>query len=138
MPRFSQASRDKLATAHPDLQRVLNLAIERIDFTVLYGYRSPSEQMELFKKGRVRENGQWRKVGPTVTNLDGKSKLSKHNYSPSRAVDIAPYPIDWRDLDRFEELAEVVKQCAEELGVSITWGGDWPKFRDYPHFELPL
>lgn len=136
MPSFGQKSKDKLKTCHPDLQRVMEEAIKEYDFTVIYGQRSVEEQFELYKKGREFKDGQWVKVGATVTNLDGKTKKSMHNYSPSLAVDIAPYPIDWNDLKRFKEMADVVKKAAEKLGVKIAWGGDWKSFKDYPHVEL--
>ena len=136
MPNFGQKSKDKLSTCHPDIQKVLNEAIKRYDFTVLYGNRTIEEQFELFKKGRTLKDGQWVKTGSTVTNLDGKTKKSMHNYSPSLAVDIAPYPIDWDNLERFKEMAKVVLQCAKELGIELTWGGSWKSFPDFPHFQL--
>ena len=136
MPKFGKQSLDRLATCHPDLQKVMNEAIKHYDFTILYGYRTPNEQFELYKKGRTFQNGKWVKTGTTVTNLDGKTKLSNHNYSPSTAIDIAPYPINWEDLAKFKELAEVVKKAAKTVGVDIVWGGDWKSFPDYPHFQI--
>jgi peptidoglycan L-alanyl-D-glutamate endopeptidase CwlK len=29
-----------------------------------------------------------------------------------------------------------MKAAAKELGVAITWGGDWVSFKDGPHWEL--
>jgi len=136
MPSFSAKSKAILATCHPDIQAVMNLAITRADFTVLYGERSEEEQLKLYKIGRKLVKGVWTIIGKVVTNLDGKIKKSKHNHSPSLAVDIAPYPIDWNDIPRFKKLAVIVKQCADELGIAITWGGDWKKFIDYPHYEI--
>ena len=136
MPNFGQKSKDKLSTCHPDIQKVLNEAIKRYDFMVLYGNRTIEEQFELFKKGRTLKEGKWVKTGSTVTNLDGKTKKSMHNYSPSLAVDIAPYPIDWNNLERFKEMAKVILECAKELGVNLEWGGNWASFKDYPHFQL--
>lgn len=136
MPSFSVKSKSILATCHPDIQKVMHLAITRTDFTVLYGTRTEVEQFELFKVGRKLDKGAWTIVGKVVTNLDGKIKKSKHNHSPSLAVDIAPYPINWNDISRFKKLAVIVKQCADELGIKITWGGDWKRFIDYPHYEI--
>ena len=136
MPKFSKQSLDKLSTCHEDLQKVMHEAIKHIDFTVLYGYRTPEEQFELYKKGRKLVDGKWVKVGTTVTNLDGKAKKSNHNYNPSRAVDVAPYPIDWNDIQRFKDLAIVIKEAAKTVGVDIVWGGDWKSFKDYPHYEV--
>ena len=136
MATFSKASLAKVVTCHPDLQKVLHEAIKHYDFTVIFGHRTVEEQFELYKKGRKLVDGKWVKVGSTVTNLDGKSKKSNHNYSPSYAVDIAPYPIDWNDLGRFKTLADVVKKTAKDLGIELVWGGDWKTFRDYPHYEV--
>lgn len=136
MPKFSKRSQENLATADIKLQQLFNEVIKEFDCTVIYGQRTPSEQFELFKKGRELKDGKWVKVGPTVTDKDGTIKKSKHNYLPSKAVDVCPYPIDWNDIKRFRELAEVVKRKAKELGIDITWGGDWKTLKDYPHFEI--
>ena len=136
MAVFGKKSKERLATCDERIQKVLNLAIQYLDFTVICGARTPDEQFELFKQGRELKYGKWVKVGATVTNIDGKTKKSMHNYSPSKAVDIAPYPIDWNDIERFKQLAVVIKRCADSCGVTIEWGGDWVSFKDYPHFQL--
>jgi len=65
---------------------------------------------------------------------------SLHVIGPGRpvslAVDAGPWPLDWNDINAFSMLALVVKSCALELGVSITWGGNWETFKDYSHYEL--
>lgn len=144
MANFGSKSKERLMTCESDIQRVLELAIQKYDFVVLCGVRTPEEQFELFKQGRKLVNGKWEKTGSTVTNIDGKTTKSMHNYIPSKAVDIAPYPIDWNNLDRFKELSKVILDCAKELGISLTWGADWDmdgnieehKFKDFPHYEL--
>ena len=136
MPKFGESSLNKLSTCHPDIQKVMNEAIKLFDFTILYGYRNPQEQMELYKVGRkLNDKGVWEIVGKTVTNLDGTAKKSKHNYKPSKAIDIAPYPIDWNDIERFKVMSLVVLKCAKDLNIKLEWGGSWT-MRDYPHFEL--
>jgi len=63
---------------------------------------------------------------------------------PSLAVDVAPYPIDWNDRERFCYFAGYVKGIAKSLGTELRWGGDWDRdtqvkdnnFDDLPHFEL--
>jgi len=101
-----------------------------MDFTILEGYRGEEKQNEAFDTGRSQL----------------RYPESKHNTFPCLAVDIAPYPIDWQDTERFVLLAGVIKAVAHSLEVSdlIRWGGDWDRdgqmtdetFRDYPHFEL--
>lgn len=136
MYKFSKRSKDNLATANIKLQQLFNAVIEEFDCTVIYGHRTPEEQFELFKKGREKKDGWWVKTGKVVTNLDGTTKKSKHNYYPSKAVDVVPYPLDWKDIKAFELLAKVVKAKAEELSIEVTWGGDWVSLRDYPHWEI--
>ena len=135
MPKFGKQSLDRLATCDERIQKVMNEAIKHIDFTILFGYRTPAEQFELFKQGRTLVGKEWKVTGKTVTNLDGKTKMSNHNSNPSKAIDIAPYPIDWNNIQRFLDMAKVVKEAAKTVGVEITYGGDW-KMKDYPHFEV--
>lgn len=120
MARFSKISGQRLSTCDNELITLMNSCIAEYDFSVLCGHRGEAEQNKAFN--------------------EGKSKLkypnSKHNSYPSKAVDIAPYPIDWNDIGRFKELAEIVKKKAKELGIEIEWGGDWGKFKDYPHWQL--
>lgn len=136
MPKFSKRSKDNLATADIKLQQLFNAVIEEFDCTVIYGHRTPEEQFELFKKGREKKDSWGVKTGKTVTNLDGSIKKSKHNYYPSKAVDVVPFPLDWNDIKAFELLAKVVKEKALELNIEVTWGGDWVSLRDYPHWEI--
>ena len=120
MPNFGKRSKERLSTCAEELQEIMNEAITKMDFSILCGTRSKEDQNKAFN--------------------EGKSKLkypqSKHNSNPSRAIDIAPYPIDWNDLERFEELAKIVKEVASSKDIAITWGGDWQSFKDMPHYEL--
>jgi peptidoglycan LD-endopeptidase CwlK len=130
MPRLSFKSKQLLATCHPDIQKVMNEAIKDFDFLVLCGHRTVAEQQRLYAQGRTTP-------GKKVTNIDGVKVKGRHNYKPALAIDIAPYPLDWNDTDRFRLLGAHVKAVAARLGVPLTWGGDWRKFKDLPHFELP-
>lgn len=128
MPSFSSRSRERLDSCHADLIAVCEKVIKTYDFTVLEGHRSNERQDELFHQGK--------------STL--RAGQSKHNASPSMAVDIAPYPIDWNDSKRFFLLAGMMFQAANELGIDLRWGGDWDgdwqhndqSFNDYPHFEI--
>lgn len=130
MPKFSQKSLDRLEQADDRLQLICFEAIKLIDFSVLYSYRTPEEQRRLYAKGRTQP-------GRKVTNMDGTTKRSYHNYLPSYAVDLAPYPVDWADINRFKELAKVIKGVAAKLQIPVEWGGDWKSLKDYPHFQIP-
>jgi peptidoglycan L-alanyl-D-glutamate endopeptidase CwlK len=52
------------------------------------------------------------------------------------ALDVVPYPIDWNNLPRFKALSAFVLAKAAALNVPIVWGGNWPKLKDMPHYEL--
>lgn len=124
---FSVRSWNKLNMdeVHPDIKRLMVEAIKTspIDFTIIETVRSLRKQKENIK--------------------NGVSKTLKSRHIPGfnksglcEAVDIAPYPIDWQDLERFRALAAHIKQTALKLNIPITWGGDWTSFVDMPHYEL--
>ena len=120
MPKFSMASKKRLDTCDTRLQEICNEAIKEYDFIVLCGYRNKEDQ--------------------EVAYLSGASKLrwpnSKHNKQPSMAVDLAPYPIDWKNIQRFKDLAAVIHKIASAKNIPIVWGGEWDSFKDYPHYQL--
>lgn len=120
MPGLSKLSRERLRTCHPDLIRVVEAASQDFDLAVICGYRGKDDQDRAFREGRSKLR--W--------------PQSKHNRSPSLAVDLAPFPIDWDDEPRFKAMAVCVLGHAQRLGVKITWGGSWRRFVDQPHFEL--
>ena len=120
MPSFSSRSKERLLTCDPNLRRVLEEAIKHTDFSVLCGHRNMDDQNRAVSEGRSKLS--WPK--------------SNHNRMPSRAVDVAPWPIDWEDIRRFEQLATHILAAASRLGVEVRWGGHWTTFRDYPHYEL--
>lgn len=136
---FGERSKLRIATCHEDLATVLHaaMATQILDFTVLCGHRATAEQQALYAQGRTRP-------GRIVTNADGVSSRSKHNEYAARAVDVAPWPVDWDDTPRFHRLAGVILAIAAAEGVAIRWGGDWDRdgdttdhrLIDLPHFEL--
>ena len=125
----------KLATCERDLQTIMQEAIKIVDFSIVYGHRTAEEQAELFAKGRTKK-------GNIVTYCDGTEKKSRHNYLPSKAVDLVPYPEGWQDEKRFYYVAGVVMTIADRLWKEgkiekrLQWGGNWKKFKDYPHFQI--
>ena len=128
MYKFSQRSLDNLKNVDERLVRICNELIKRVDYTVIEGFRTPERQKELYDKG--------------FSKIDGITKKGKHNYSPSLAIDIIPYKKGHNPFDgskesdiMFNNLAKEFKQVAKELGINITWGGDW-KFIDKPHFQI--
>lgn len=121
MFKLSQRSLGRLEGVHPDLVKVVKRAIEitEIDFAVLEGVRSQETQQEYLKKG-------------ATTTLRSRH-LTGH------AVDLGAFlgdSVRW-EWPLYEKIAKAVKSAAQELAVPIEWGGDWKKFKDGPHFQLP-
>jgi len=113
-PKFSESSTKKIATLHWDLQTILGIAINKIDFTVIDGYRDATKQEVYFKQGVSTK----------------QFPNSKHNEKPSKAVDLAPYPIDWENRERFVHLAGIIQGVALAKDIKIRWGGDWDSDND--------
>lgn len=128
MPRFGRRSKERLATCHEDLQKVFKEVIKHVDCSVLCGYRNEEDQNKAVASGHSK-----------AQYPDGR-----HNKKPSDAVDVAPYPIDWEDTERFTLFAGFVLGIAKSMDIDLIWGNDWDgdfetkdtNFRDYPHFEL--
>jgi peptidoglycan L-alanyl-D-glutamate endopeptidase CwlK len=124
---FGRRSQERLATVHPDLQRVFNRAIRltEVDFAIWEGRRTVKRQRELYNAGASRTM---------------RSRHLPHlSDGLSRAVDVAPFVggrIRW-DWPLFYRLAAVIKKAAELESVPIEWGGDWRRFKDGPHWQLP-
>lgn len=90
-----------------------------MDVSILCGFRNDLNQNKAYEEGRSQL----------------RFPDSKHNYMPSRAVDVAPYPIDWQDIPRFEEMCDRIELLAEEMGIKVRMGRYF-SFKDYPHVEL--
>ena len=128
MPRFGRRSKERLATCEKDLQMVFNEVIKYVDCSILEGYREKDRQNTLYDEGKTK-----------VRYPNGR-----HNASPSRAVDVTPYPVDWSDRERQTLFAGFVLGVANQMGINLRWGGDWDqdfevkdnRFDDFPHFEL--
>jgi peptidoglycan L-alanyl-D-glutamate endopeptidase CwlK len=119
--KLGSTSLARLKGVHPDLVKVVQRAIEitPIDFTVLEGLRTRDRQKKLVARGA--------------------SKTMNSYHLTGHAVDIAPLvegKVTW-DWKYYHQLAPAVKQAAKELGINITWGGDWKTFKDGPHWQIP-
>lgn len=125
---FGATSKKKLDTCDSRIINIMEKAIEIMDFTVLCGHRDEIEQNKAFNSGRSKLR--WPR--------------SKHNGNPSKAIDVAPFPIDWHDTRRFAYLAGIIIGIADQSGIKLRWGGDWNmdgevkdnNFNDLVHFEI--
>lgn len=126
--KFSPTSVQRLAQCDEQLQHVFNAVLQVCDCTVITGRRPEADQNEMFRTGKSQL----------------KYPQGKHNSFPSKAVDAAPYPIDWKDRERATLFAGLVLGVALTMGIKLRWGGDWDGdwqvkdngFDDLWHFEL--
>ena len=105
-------------------------------------HRSPEEQFALYQKGRQLSVGRWVVVDPAriVTKCDGTIKVSLHNVTPARALDVVVV-VGGKWCWAEAEYAPLGPLASEE---GLRWGGDWDgnpatkeTFVDSPHLELP-
>ncbi len=123
----------RLATCDARLQALFNEVVTHFDCVVLCGHRTKEEQDAAVAAG----------------NSKTPFPKSKHNPSPSKAADVAPFnrpdqPVDWKDRERMTLFAGLVLGIAKVRGIHVRWGGDWDEdtdvkdntFDDLVHFEL--
>lgn len=132
MAKFGKASQEKLATCHPDLQRLFGEVIKHVDCTVICGHRGKAEQDAAVAAG----------------NSKVRWPNGKHNKVPAEAVDVMPFPVDWSDspanIEHLNYFAGIVQGLALSMGIKIRWGHDWDQDEkpdekglvDRPHYEL--
>ena len=128
MPKFGKKSKERLKGVDTKLVNVLNELIKIMDCTIIEGVRSEEKQQEYFKKGKSK--------------IDGITKKGMHQLG--KAIDLAPYPIDWNDRDRFHYMGGMIRGIAKQLNVNVRWGGDWDSdgqtkdnsFDDLVHVEI--
>jgi peptidoglycan L-alanyl-D-glutamate endopeptidase CwlK len=124
MYKFGRKSKKRLKGVDHRLIKVLDELIKVMDVTIIEGLRSEERQKELLEKGAT------------------KVKYSRH--MEGKAVDLAPYPIDWENRDGFHYMGGMIRGIAHQLGLKIRWGGDWNSdgdvkdngFDDLVHIEI--
>lgn len=114
-------SRKKLIGVHPDLVRVYERSVTMTDlmYIVTEGLRSETRQRELYRSGA--------------------STTMKSRHLTGHAIDVAAVvngEVRW-DWPLYHKIAAAMKQAALLEKVPLEWGGDWKKFPDGPHFQLP-
>ena len=128
MPVFGVKSLSELRTCDPRLIAVFEEVVKHFDCTVLEGHRGEELQRKYFREGKSKKD--W--------------PNGEHNKIPSKAVDVVPYPINWKDENRMRYFAGFVVGIGAMMGIKIRWGGDWnmntdltdQTFFDLPHFEV--
>jgi peptidoglycan L-alanyl-D-glutamate endopeptidase CwlK len=125
MGYFSDISKERLSTAHEDLQTLFNEVVKGFDCSIICGHRDKESQDKEYAEG------------------DSKLKWpnSKHNKIPSLAIDAVPYPELYSSDERMILFTGYVLGVAAMLKEQgritneiecgyIKWG--W----DFPHFQI--
>jgi len=134
MYKLSKRSRERLNGIDSVLIEIIEEAIVNspFDFGIPQygGLRTAEDQNKLYQQGRDLP-------GSIVTNVDGYIKKSYHQ--TGKAFDIYAYvdgKASWK-AEHLTAIAEHLKQVAKDCyGIELTWGGDWTKFKDMPHFQI--
>ena len=103
MYKFGKRSRERLKGVDARLVNVLNELIKIMDVTIIEGLRSKERQEQLLAQGKT------------------KTKYSKH--IEGKAVDLAPYPIDWEDREMFHYMGGMLRGLGQSMGINIRWDG---------------
>ena len=114
----------------------MHRVVARRDCMIACGHRTDEEQNDAYERGFSK-----------VQYPD-----SKHNSTPSMAVDVVPWPSKWSDMDCFQELALIIREewakidGIDKQGFKLKWGGNWSytgstidndmNFIDTPHWQI--
>ena len=128
--KLSPRDEAHLKKLHPDLARVVRRCASDWNsadksFFITCSLRTLAEQKKLLAAGASRTL--------RSRHLAGKSNGLSH------AVDLAVKigkDVKW-DEPLFVDLGKRMKAAARAEKVLLEWGGDWKKFSDKPHFQLP-
>ncbi|MBM7650254.1 peptidoglycan L-alanyl-D-glutamate endopeptidase CwlK [Bacillus ectoiniformans] len=121
---------------HPEViekkDALVSKAAEKgIPIVITDGFRSFSEQNELYEQGRSAE-------GNIVTHVEGGESYHNYGLAIDFAIQLDNGQVIW-DMEHDgnkngqSDWMEVV-DLAKDLG--FTWGGDWMGFKDYPHLQM--
>ncbi len=134
---MTEDDRQKLSLVHPRIREALYRILPAMEtfghpMTVFEGVRSPGRQAALYAQGRTRP-------GKIVTNVDGLDPSKCTHFAQAdgfgHAVDCV-FLVDggpsWDPNLPWQVYGAMVR------ALGLTWGGDWPHLRDFPHLEIPV
>ena len=148
---LSKLSLGRLEGVNPDLVKVVQRAIEITpqDFMVVEGVRSKEQCYINYGKGRtaaqcIAKGVPAKYAQPKLAEVTWLTNPLSSKHVTGKAVDLVPYPVDWNDVSKFDQIAKAMFAAAKELGVPIRWGADWDSDGNYrekgeydsPHFEI--
>jgi len=113
--KLSQKSLDRLDGVHDDLISIVKEAItlSKVDFGVICGTRTKSEQAALVKSG--------------ASKTMNSRHLPQASTGKSHAVDLMAYVgsrASW-ELNLYDDIADAIKQACINQSKQVTWGAAW-------------
>lgn len=130
----------RIEKAHPKIRQSLleqykeanNLLGSNVRLRFAYVHRTPEEQHKLFlQKPKVTNADSWQSIHNYGLAFDIVLLVDKDN---NGTFETASWDmIKDFDNDRVADWMEIVKYFKSK---GWTWGGDWKKFKDGPHFEF--
>ena len=140
--KLSERSLKSLEGVDPNLVKIVKRAIEitEQDFIVIEGLRTKEQMMINYGKGRTASQLAVHGIPasyakPKEAKVTWLNNPFASNHAKGKAVDIVPAPVTWDDISKFKKINEAMQAAAKELGIKLSYGGDWTK-KDYPHWEL--
>ncbi|MCX8698088.1 M15 family metallopeptidase, partial [Gilliamella sp. B3000] len=124
---WDKVTNSRIALLHPKIRQIAVNFINEVEkefgiqLRVTTGLRTIEEQNRLYEQGRTTS-------GNIVTWVKGG--YSYHNYG--LAIDVIEMKNNNVNWD------ESVLKKISPVGIrnGFSWGGDWEKQKDYPHFEI--
>lgn len=143
MYSLSKKSREHLNGVQKEVSDLVELSIKYSphDFGIpkFGGFRGEDDQKELYAIGRTKELDR-----KPITYLDGVFKKSYHQ--SGLAFDIYIYDEHgacWDCTYKYKEVKEHIftmfdflQKCGYFEDMKIEWGGDFKKFKDFPHYQI--
>lgn len=118
-----------LADVHPDLAKIMRAASQEPQpFQIVYGIRTLVEEAEAVATGHSTTMH-----SRHLPNKDGLSCAVDVAALIGGKLSFAP----GHEAEVFGKIATQIKRAASSLLIPIDWGGDWLKFKDWGHWELP-
>jgi len=140
---WGKASSAKLDNCHPDLRRIAvrALVLSPYDITIIHTFRGAEAQNALFAS-----HASTKKFPNSRHNKSNDPKIDNPQ-TLSDAIDFAPWingVIPWGDTHIFAVIAGSFFAAANDLDLTLRWGGDWngngstrdQKLMDWGHIEI--
>lgn len=122
---FGTSSKAELATVHPLLKEMATLALAKsaVDFRVLQGMRTFSEQLEAFKGG--------------FSKIDPRKSKGRHMVGCAidfMVIDPATHKLTFEHPKLYASVREAFREAAKQMNVPIR---TLEQMGDLGHIELP-